>query len=729
MGLEMDFDRNCMVGLSPNTVLPTHCPHSHGERRSTKGKLKHKDDLLSIREDFVEISFHHYRSASCKSVPSRPVVNIDLKRGSIYQSSKEVQNIKKMGTVEGRRKVGMPRSSDTSFSYRIVDTMCSSDEESTQNRSSVVSLKSDLNAPSIGRPHVEPCSSDSLIDICMDPGYREKHSAEALREFSVDLKLRSDAVAGPLNNGNELLERDQVHTLHKSFSAKVEMLQSRSPPESARSSRVSSKTRFSPIIKMFDPFMKSKSLRTLSYVVEPGKSKMSEPANMIRNRSHKKSLLPVYSNTAQSPDCDPQRINRDSHQSVVACSPVHLHGHLKLQNKHGMPFFEFSLKCSGDVLVARTWKADNAINWVYTFHSIGSRKKSNASGWGLYGSDRDSSMMGQMQVSCYLCSELKDGVFENSMVTEFVVYDIAHARQTFAAQENSNSSLDDVKPPKGSSPGTVGATVKLDESCPTKVKLQQKHASDKSDNDTSAWPSAELHPSLEIAAIVMQVPLEKRESLKYKRGDKISDKVHRNLLSMGEQKKEAAPDSQSPGNLQVVVPAGHHGTPSAENSGPSSLLDRWRLGGGCDCGGWDMSCPLIVLSNPLTESSDNQLLAENQKLMELFVQGSKEKAPALTMTMVEEGHYAVDFHARLSTLQAFSTCVAILHGTETSAAAGQERNTQLSQCSSLKVVIEEEVKYLIEAVMEGEKKEVAKRVKKIQPSYVLNPPFSPIARV
>ncbi|KAB2634175.1 hypothetical protein D8674_040825 [Pyrus ussuriensis x Pyrus communis] len=639
MGLEMNFDRSCTVNLSPNTVLPTNGHRSHVENRSTKGKLKRKDDLLSIKEDFVEITFHRYRSASCKSVPSRPVVNVDLKHGLIYQSSKEVQYIKKMGTVEGRRKVQMPHSSDTSFSYRIVDTMCSSDEESSQNRSAVVYLKSDLNAPSVGWPHVEPCLSDSLIDICMDLDNREKHFAEALRDFSVDLKLRSDAVAGPLNNGNELLERDQVHTLHKSFSAKVEMLLFPSPPDSARSSRVSSKTRLSPIRKMFDPFMKSKSLRTPSYVVEPGGAKTTVPAN----RSHQKSVLPVFSNTVESPDCEPQFTNRDNHQSSVACSPVHLYGHLKLQNKHGMPFF-------------KTWKADNAINWMYTFHSIGSRKKSNASGWGLYGSDRDSSMVGQMQVSCYLCSELKDGVFINSMVTEFVLYDIVHARQTCAVQENWKCTPDDVKPPKGSNSSTVGASLKPDESFPAKVKFQQKHASENSDNYSSARPSADLHPNLEIAAIIMQVPLAKRESLKYKTSDN---------------KKEVAPDSRSPGNLLVVAPAGNHGMPSAESSGPSSLLDWWRLGGGCDCGVWDMSCPLTVLSNPHTQSADNQLLAENQKPMELFVQGSKEKAPALTMTMVEEGRYAVDFHAQLYTLQAFSTCVAILHGTETSAAVGQ----------------------------------------------------------
>lgn len=94
-----------------------------------------------------------------------------------------------------------------------------------------------------------------------------------------------------------------------------------------------------------------------------------------------------------------------------------------------------------------------------------------------------------------------------------------------------------------------------------------------------------------------------------------------------------------------------------------------------------------------------------------------------------EGGYAVDFHAKLSTLQAFSICVAILHSTETSAAAGGEAQSKhLSHCNSLKVLIEEEVKCLIEAVTE-DKKKVYKKTEAIPPSYVINPPFSPIARV
>ena len=98
------------------------------------------------------------------------------------------------------------------------------------------------------------------------------------------------------------------------------------------------------------------------------------------------------------------------------------------------------------------------------------------------------------------------------------------------------------------------------------------------------------------------------------------------------------------------------------------------------------------------------------------------------MTVVQEGEYAVDFHAQLSTLQAFSICVAILHGTEASVDAGKERSKQLSQSNSLKV-LNEEVQFFIDAVTREEKRKVTKMVKEIPPSYVLNPPFSPISRV
>lgn len=736
MGLEMelDFDKSCKIGLSPNTVLPFHRRCSNVAKGNTKGKPMRKDDVLSLKEDFIELNFGRHRSSSCKSIPSRPVGlegNIELKRGSIYQTSKEVRKMKKIGTVDGGRNIEMSRSSDSSFSFRIVDSLCGSDEEGLKMRSPVISLDPKFSPTSVSKPYAEPCSSDGFVGICLNSNDMAK-PAGTLGKDSVDLKFRSDEAVGPLNYGNDL-ERDTICTFPKSLSAKVEMPHSPSTSESDYSSRASSKSRFSPIRKMFDPFKKSKSLRSpLGYIVESGGLQTSGTTNM-RNKTSRKSLLHDFSNTEMLSERDPQFLERENHHSVVACSPVHLHGYLKLEYKHGVPFFEFSLKCPEDVFVAKTWKTDNAFNWVYTFHSIDGRKKSNASGWRWNSSDKDSSMVGQMQVSCYLCSELKGGgVVDNSVVTEFVLYDIAHARQSVAAQENGNPDAD--KAVKGSNPGLVKETFDNDTSHPVKLKLQQRHPSEKGDFGSSnsyPWASAELHPDLEIAAIVMQVPLEKRESFTYKSGDKVSDKVISNLLnrSMIEQRKKDCRDSRSPEKVKVLVPTGNHGLPSAESRGPSSLLDRWRLGGGCDCGGWDMACPLTVLGNPCIQCAEDQPLLDNQQPLDLFVQGAKESTPALTMTSVEEGEYAVDFHAQLSTLQAFSICVAILHGTEVSTDARKDRNKQLSKSNSLKVLIDDGVEFLIEAVTTEEKTKVTKMVKEIPPSYVLNPPFSPISRV
>ncbi|EEF51192.1 conserved hypothetical protein [Ricinus communis] len=736
--MELDFEKKCTSDQSPNTVLPCR-KFSNVEKRRTNNKPPRKDNLLTAKEAFMEISFGRYRSSSCKTT-SRHVGlegNTELKRGSIYQNSREVRKMKKMGIDEERKKIELSQDSDTTFSFNIVDSLCSSNEENSQKRSSALCLNSNLNPESTRKPCTESSLSDDFFEICPNLDKREKQLAGTVRRDSIENPtLRSEQVVGPTNDANDLLDKDIALTFHRSHSVKVEMPYSPSPSESDCSSKASSKSRFSPIKKMFDPFMKSKSLRSpLGFKAEPRDVKITEMSNIRKNQILRKSVLNDFSHTTGKSDIDSLLVRKDHHNLAAACSPVHLHGCLKLDNKHGIPHFEFSLECPEEVLVAKTWKANNAFNWVYTFHSISSRKKSNASGWGLIDGNKDSLVVGQMEVSCYLCSELKDvGEFDNSMVTEFVLYDIAHARQSVSTQDPA----DIIEPPSDFKPGSFCETQKLNNgSEPIKLKHHSKRAFDTGNIDSSnpyPWPSAVLHADLEIAAIVVQLPFAKRESLKYKRGDKSSDKAHRNLLnnSMNEHgRKGGFTSRESPEKLKVVIPTGNHSLPIDENQGPSSLLNRWRSGGGCDCGGWDMACPLTVFGSPSINCAEDVLLIDNQQPLELFVQGTKQKIPALTMRIVEEGKYAVDFHAQLSTLQAFSICVAILHGAEASSSTGEEKSKQLPHCNSLKVLIEEEVQFLIEAVTKEEekKKKVSKKMEDIKKSYVLNPPFSPIARV
>ncbi|KAJ7944921.1 DUF3527 domain-containing protein [Quillaja saponaria] len=651
-----------------------------------------------------------------------------MKRGSIYQSSEEVRDMKQMSTTKGRRKIEMLSSSDATSSFSIIDSLCSSDDED-PSRSPVLSQNSNLTT--VSKPRVESFSPDGFIEFCLNSN--DKHSAEIVSMDSGN--FRNDKFIG----GDVLLERNTVHTLHKSLSDKVELTHLLSPAERDGSSRASSKVRFGPFRKMFDQFMKSKSVRKpWGYVTEAGEMKTTGTTNIRRNIASPKSLLNDFSNTEQSAEFVPKLVKREKQHSITACSPVHLHGNLKLEKKHGVPFFEFKLNCPEDVFVAKTWKSDNAYNWVYTFHSIDNRKKSNptnASRLGSTNCNKEYSMVGQMQVSCYFCSELKHGVFDNSVVTEFVLYDIAHARQSVGLEKSSNSDTDADKLVKASDPRLAREKFIQDEGPNlVKHKIHQIHSSDYGEFNCSnsyPWSSAELHPNLEIAAIVMQVPFYKRESLKYKRGNRVSDKIYPDIfdLSMVEQSKKSPPDSRSHERLKVVIPTGNHGLPNAESLGPSSLLGRWRLGGGCDCGGWDMACPLILLGNSSIQLAEEQPPMRTHHPLELFIQGAKESTPALVITVMEEGNYAVDFHAQLSTLQAFSICVAILHGTEAFTDAGKEKNPELPHCNSSKLLIEEEVNFLIEAVTSEEKNKVTKMLKRTPSSYVPNPTFSPIARV
>ncbi|XP_020217896.1 uncharacterized protein LOC109801278 [Cajanus cajan] len=716
---ELDPDDKSSVGLSPNTVLPSHQYCVNVKKRSKKGKHTGKDDFLTLKEGFAEIKFARFRSSSCKSILSRPhglEGNIETRRCSMYQSSEEVKSIKKMSTmVEGRKKIEISRRSDTSFTGSIVDSLCGSDDEGSGLRSS------------------ETDSPDSFIEICINSDIKNKNSTTVQRRESIKLKSKSDKVADSVINGNCRLEKDTVHSLQKSFSAKAEVSRLPSPLGNYCSSKTSPKVQFTPSRKRLDHFTKSKSLRSsVSQRLENNEIKSNEAANIARNRTYQKSLLNDLSKKGKHSDIISEFISREIQYSGIASSPVHLHGNLKLENKHGVPFFEFKVKCPEDVFVAKTCRAGNALNWVYTFHSFDNRKKSNATGLGSHDFGKDSSIVAQMLVSCNLYSELEGRVFDNSMVSEFVLYDFTHSRQSVSHEKKSLSEPDASKTLKASHVGWKEETLGLDENLVVKNKFQDKPRSSNVEfDDLNSYPSlsTECYSNLEIAAIVLQIPFSKRESLKYKRGDRISAEEYSNTSDLSAVKdRKSLQCDQIQEQVKVVIPSGNHGLPNAENQGPSSLLDRLRHGGGCDCGGWDMACPLILLANPSIQFAEDCPLMEEHQPFELFVQGAKGSSPTFSMKRIEEGHYAVDFHAQLSALQAFSICVAILHGTSSFSSGVHEKNQQLSQCSSLKMLIEEDVDFFFKPVT-TEKKTGCKNQKGIPRSYVLNPPFSPIARV
>ncbi|GFY88733.1 hypothetical protein Acr_06g0006730 [Actinidia rufa] len=116
-------------------------------------------------------------------------------------------------------------------------------------------------------------------------------------------------------------------------------------------------------------------------------------------------------------------------------------------------------------------------------------------------------------------------------------------------------------------------------------------------------------------------------------------------------------------NMNILVPGGFHGGPRNKNDGPSSLIGRWSSGGGCDCGGWDMGCPITVLNmRPTMKEVSSRADVKGDKSFELFIQGSMQGSPPIMkMADIHDGLYLIHFKSTLSALQSFSIAVAIIH--------------------------------------------------------------------
>jgi hypothetical protein len=559
----------------------------------------------------------------CKSLPTRSrktnaEQSIAGKRGSMYQSSSEIGRIRKI--QEGRRKIDSAFDGDAFLSFDIVD---SSSQPSTSGAylHSYQSRRSGAKASVETAPKVHRASRDFL-----DPSFRElpdenfkpdrpRLDSTLLKIDGADgfleISLEKDLTKGPCRNtAHHLLdiqsakgtetnynhkasenncgdrERDSSSS-SKSMPAKVSSFDGTRLSESVTHGiEKNIRARSSPFKKILDPIMKSKSLRS-SPLMEKGDSNSSTVPVSRKDSMSRKSLLSDFSRTEQA-SCHP---NGEVQHVISALSPAHLQAVLKLDSRNGIQVFEFSVEGPEESISARSWKTGNELNSIYTFHSGGKRSSaagrvSKDGGWCA------PPIVGQVQVSSYLCSEVGiDGSVNNSVITEFVSYDIAHARRILEEKtqctETSQPLLSSVvdKSISGESPQRINL---LD---------QQKNARNNSDVSSSyPWSEEDLYPHLEIAATVIQTPFNKDKSKEMKNGS-------------------------SPCSVKVVTPSGLHGLPKSDDEArPSPLLDRWRFGGGCDCGGWDMACPIVVLGNAYENSQAESITINAKRPMELFVQ-------------------------------------------------------------------------------------------------------------
>ncbi|RDX86118.1 hypothetical protein CR513_32584, partial [Mucuna pruriens] len=171
-------------------------------------------------------------------------------------------------------------------------------------------------------------------------------------------------------------------------------------------------------------------------------------------------------------------------------------------------------------------------------------------------------------------------------------------------------------------------------------------------------------------------------------------------------------------HVTVVLPTGVHSLPS--NGGPSSLVERWRTGGSCDCGGWDLACKLHILANERQACRKSRISKSCfPHPFELFLQGNdqdQENQPAFSFSPFKPGVYSVAFDSSFSLLQAFSICIALVDGLISYELSGSRNYMEGKSPRETPLVQTDEF-------------EAFGKFEDIPASYVAYPPLSPVSRL
>ncbi|XVE65771.1 hypothetical protein DITRI_Ditri08aG0026400 [Diplodiscus trichospermus] len=408
---------------------------------------------------------------------------------------------------------------------------------------------------------------------------------------------------------------------------------------------------------------------------------MSSPSEFSNNSPHKLgSETPISENHKYGSKTVHKRLasvsstnSTCSDQSFSSTSTTISQGMLQCTWRGGIPYFVFSLDNKREVYVANLSKEGSAckegLDHMYLFHS----SKGNHKEHGM--SDNKSHLVGKMKVSTSFTICPQDS---RIMETKFVLFGVS---ETFI-QEMQTSNHNHRKN-KALSRKVVEV---LKSSHLSKQRTISRFRRSSSIMEDSSWDPCQdtvnnsdavdranlleeqLPPNLELTAIVVRDHLPGNPrldfggwGLKFLRKAGVEQMV--NSLEAPVPSACSRSTSDCSTSMDVLVPAGIHGGPRTKNGGPSSLIERWRSGGHCDCGGWDLGCPLTVLkagSNKEASLPSTDTF-EACKSFDFFIQGSEHGSPTLRIANVRDGLYYIHFGSTLSALQSFSIAVAYIH--------------------------------------------------------------------
>ncbi|GMI81746.1 hypothetical protein like AT5G59020 [Hibiscus trionum] len=432
-----------------------------------------------------------------------------------------------------------------------------------------------------------------------------------------------------------------------------------------------SRGRSSPLRRLLDPLLKPKAVNCRNFTYQLQEPILPEGACKLSEQL-RHSALPVQSAKVESDTTSLCTSNVNDSAQNKKCGSSAVQALLRVQVKNGLPLFTFAVDNESDILAATvkmlsaSGKGDYGC--IYTFFAIQEVRKKNGR-WINQGKSKGKgqdyvpSVVAQMKVSGSEFSHLsRPSYVDQFSIREFVLLtmDVGQANpQASDFQSSDEQAAIVVKIPKRN----------------RKFSIRDGYLIDKRNNLAEAT-SKEHQPEV------------KHEFDYGKNGPFVAGDI----------------------SAMVILPSGVHSLPNKGE--PSSLIQRWRSGGACDCGGWDLGCKLGVLSNKSQFSQGSSF--------ELFFQGgAQDKKPFFSLSPFKDGIYSVEFNSSLSLMQAFSICIAVWDSRKHSELSESDPVATSEERTLGKTILNERINASIPNPIEGE---TAAR-------YVQYPLVSPVGRV
>ncbi|XP_024537947.1 uncharacterized protein LOC112348870 [Selaginella moellendorffii] len=351
-------------------------------------------------------------------------------------------------------------------------------------------------------------------------------------------------------------------------------------------------------------------------------------------------------------------------------------GYLQCILRHGLTSYSFWMDELDEVLVARLEQGDRR-DKCFSFYTCKGKDKS---GWRHWQKIRKRvvNFIGTMSFSCCIYTEVDlKGEVMHFMDSEFSLFDERQPASTTPHRRTHHSK------------SRVASYLKALLGSPW---------------EGGEHSDAGMKPRKELAAMVIRVPLEVRKA-------SVTVSCHHEKFALEKTSSTTTTWSSIVGakgeSIHVVLPTGDHGHPTYGLEGPRPLVERWRSGGLCDCGSWDLGCGMVTLSKD--KDSSNRDNASSSSSLNLVVEGVKRKFVTMSLSPCrEDGLYRLSFQRPLMGLQAFASAVAILHSKIHT--GGEVRYGSASE-TKLPVTL------------------IARRDKSLRSSCHPNPPVSPIERL